>query len=49
MRSDLIAQFETELRRDYPVEIDGAAINRLIGPDGLTPTGSAGTLPGGPS
>jgi peptidyl-prolyl cis-trans isomerase D len=49
MRSDLIAQFETELRRDYPVEIDGAAINRLIGPDGLTPTGSAGALPGGPS
>ena len=49
MRSDLIAQFETQLRRDYPIEIDGAAINRLIGPDGLTPTGSAGTLPGGPS
>jgi peptidyl-prolyl cis-trans isomerase D len=49
MRTDLIAQFETELRRDYPVEVDGAAINRLIGPDGLTPTGSAGTLPGGPS
>ena len=49
MRSDLIAQFETQLRRDYPVEIDGAAINRLIGPDGLMPTGSAGTLPGGPS
>jgi peptidyl-prolyl cis-trans isomerase D len=49
MRADLIAQFETQLRRDYPVEIDGTAINRLIGPDGLTPTGSAGTLPGGPS
>jgi peptidyl-prolyl cis-trans isomerase D len=49
MRSDLIAQFETQLRRDYPIEIDGAAINRLIGPDGLMPTGSAGTLPGGPS
>ena len=47
MRSDLIAQFETQLRRDYPVEIDGAAINRLIGPDGLAPTGAAGTLPGG--
>ena len=31
MRSDLIAQFETQLRRDYPVEVDGAAINRLIG------------------
>ena len=49
MRADLIAQFETQLRRDYPVEIDGAALNRLIGPDGLMPTGSAGTLPGGPS
>jgi peptidyl-prolyl cis-trans isomerase D len=49
MRADLLAQFETQLRRDYPVEIDGAAINRLIGPDGLTSGGSAGTLPGGPS
>ena len=49
MRSDLIAQFETQLRGDYPIDIDGAAINRLIGPDGLMPTGSAGTLPGGPS
>jgi peptidyl-prolyl cis-trans isomerase D len=49
MRADLIAQFETQLRRDYPVEIDGAAINRLIGSDGLMPTGAAGTLPGGPS
>jgi peptidyl-prolyl cis-trans isomerase D len=48
MRSDLIAQFETQLRRDYPVEIDGAAINRLIGADGLVPGGSAGPLPGGP-
>jgi peptidyl-prolyl cis-trans isomerase D len=47
MRSDLIAQFESQLRRDYPVEIDGAAINRVIGSDGLAPTGSAGTLPGG--
>ena len=47
MRSDLIAQFENHLRRDYPVEIDGAAINRVIGSDGLAPTGSAGTLPGG--
>jgi peptidyl-prolyl cis-trans isomerase D len=48
MRSDLIAQFETQLRRDYPVEIDGAEINRLIGSDGLAPGGAAGTLPGGP-
>jgi peptidyl-prolyl cis-trans isomerase D len=49
MRSDLIAQFETQLRRDYPVEIDGAEINRLIGSEGLAPGGAAGTLPGGPS
>ena len=49
MRSDLIAQFETQLRRDYPVEVDGAAINRLIGEDGLTPGAPASPLPGGPS
>jgi peptidyl-prolyl cis-trans isomerase D len=48
MRSDLIAQFETQLRRDYPVEVDGAAINRLIGSDGMTPSAPAGPLPGGP-
>ena len=48
MRSDLIAQFETQLRQDYPVEIDGAAINRVIGADGLVPGGSAGAPPGGP-
>jgi peptidyl-prolyl cis-trans isomerase D len=49
MRNDLIAQFEAQLRRDYPVAIDGAAINRLIGPDGLATTGGAAGLPGGPS
>jgi peptidyl-prolyl cis-trans isomerase D len=49
MRSDLIAQFESQLRRDYPVEVDGAAINRLIGEDGLTPSAPASQLPGGPS
>jgi peptidyl-prolyl cis-trans isomerase D len=47
MRSDLIAQFETQLRRDYPVEIDGAAINRVIDADGLPPTGQAGAPPVG--
>ena len=47
MRSDLVVQFEAELRREYPIEIDGAAINRLIG-EGFAPTGAAGTLPGGP-
>jgi peptidyl-prolyl cis-trans isomerase D len=47
MRSDLVVQFEAQLRREYPIEIDGAAINRLIG-EGLAPTGAAGTLPGGP-
>jgi peptidyl-prolyl cis-trans isomerase D len=35
MQSDLLAQFENQLRHDYPVEIDGAAINRVIGGDGL--------------
>jgi peptidyl-prolyl cis-trans isomerase D len=33
LRNDLLAQFEAELRRDYRVDIDGAAINRLIGAD----------------
>ena len=47
MRSDLVVQFEAQLRREYPIEIDGAAINRLIG-EGFAPTGAAGTLPGGP-
>ncbi len=41
MRNDLLAQFEAELRRDYPVEIDGAAINRLIGSDGQMPASGA--------
>jgi peptidyl-prolyl cis-trans isomerase D len=45
MQSDLIAQFESQLRRDYPVEIDAAAINRVIGADGLLQTGSARALP----
>ena len=48
MRSDLVVQFEAQLRREYPIEIDGAAINRLIG-EGFAPTGAAGTPPGGPS
>ena len=41
MQTDLIAQFEAQLRRDYPVEIDAAAINRVIGADGLLQTGAA--------
>jgi peptidyl-prolyl cis-trans isomerase D len=41
MRDDLVAQFEAELRRKYAVEIDGAAINRLIGPDGPLSAGAA--------
>jgi parvulin-like peptidyl-prolyl isomerase len=46
MRADLLAQYETQLRRDYPVEIDGAAINRLIGPEGLpSPPSRPATLP----
>ncbi|HEX2479204.1 MAG TPA: SurA N-terminal domain-containing protein [Geminicoccaceae bacterium] len=48
MRSDLVVQFEAQLRREYPIEIDGAAINRLIG-EGFAPIGAAGTPPGGPS
>jgi peptidyl-prolyl cis-trans isomerase D len=48
MRADVIGQFETQLRRDFPVEIDGAAINRLIGDDGLVPGGSAAAPSGGP-
>jgi peptidyl-prolyl cis-trans isomerase D len=47
MRSDLVVQFEAQLRREYPIEIDGAAINRVIGEE-FAPTGAAGTLPGGP-
>ena len=39
MQNDLLAQFETQLRREYPVEIDGAAINRVIGADGLLQAG----------
>jgi peptidyl-prolyl cis-trans isomerase D len=34
-RNDLLSQFEAALRRDYPVEIDPAAINRLIDPEDL--------------
>jgi peptidyl-prolyl cis-trans isomerase D len=47
MRSDVVAQFEGQLRREYPVEIDGAAINRLIGSDGLVPARAASPLAGG--
>jgi peptidyl-prolyl cis-trans isomerase D len=45
LRNDLIAQFEAELRRDYRVEINGAAINRLIGAEGQMPAGPAPRLP----
>jgi peptidyl-prolyl cis-trans isomerase D len=45
MRSDLIAQFEAQLRRDYPVEIDGAAINRLIQAGGAAPAAPSRPLP----
>jgi peptidyl-prolyl cis-trans isomerase D len=41
-RNDLLAQFEAALRRDYPVEIDPATINRLIDPDDLGGYGLAG-------
>ncbi len=45
LRNDLIAQFEAELRRNYRVEIDGAAINRVIGADGQEPAGPAPRMP----
>jgi peptidyl-prolyl cis-trans isomerase D len=45
LRNDLIAQFEAELRRDYRVEIDGAAINRVIGADGQLPSGPTPRMP----
>ena len=45
LRNDLLAQFEAELRRDYRVEIDGAAINRVIGADGQLPGGPSPRLP----
>jgi peptidyl-prolyl cis-trans isomerase D len=45
LRNDLLVQFEAELRRDYPVEINGAAINRLIGADGQLPGAPAPRLP----
>jgi hypothetical protein len=41
-RNDLLAQFEAALRRDYPVEIDPATINRLIDPNDLGGDGMAG-------
>ena len=45
LRADLIAQFEAQLRRDYPVEIDGAAINRLIQAGGAAPAAPSRPLP----
>jgi peptidyl-prolyl cis-trans isomerase D len=41
-RNDLLAQFQAALRRDYPVEIDPATINRLIDPEDLGGDGLAG-------
>jgi peptidyl-prolyl cis-trans isomerase D len=49
MQNDLLAQFESQLRRDYPVEIDGAAINRVIGADGLLQTGGGTRAMPGPT
>ena len=40
MRGDLLAQFEAQLRREYPIEIDGAAINRVIGGEDLLASGA---------
>ena len=41
-RNDLLTQFEAALRREYPVEIDPATINRLIDPQDLGAYGLAG-------
>jgi peptidyl-prolyl cis-trans isomerase D len=41
-RNDLLSQFEAALRRDYPVEIDPATINRLIDPEDLGGYGMTG-------
>jgi peptidyl-prolyl cis-trans isomerase D len=46
IRGDLLAQFEAQLRRDYPVEIDGAAINRVISSDGELAGAVPRALPG---
>lgn len=45
-RNDVLAQFEAALRRDYAIEVDPAALDRLIGTDGVLPVGAAGGLPG---
>ena len=45
-RNDVLAQFEAALRRDYAIEVDPAALDRLIGTDGVLPVGAAGSLPG---
>jgi peptidyl-prolyl cis-trans isomerase D len=35
LEGDVLAQLEARLREDYPVEIHAAALNRVIGEDGL--------------
>jgi peptidyl-prolyl cis-trans isomerase D len=40
MRNDLLSEFQTVLRTDYPVEIDVAELNRLGGDDGFGGGGS---------
>lgn len=42
MRNDLLSEFQAVLRRDYPVEIDMAELDRLGGEDGLAAGGSGG-------
>ena len=41
-RNDLLSQLEAALRREYPVEIDGAAINRVINPETMGAYGHPG-------
>jgi peptidyl-prolyl cis-trans isomerase D len=42
MRNDLLSEFQAVLRKDYPVEIDMAELDRLGGEDGLAAGGSGG-------
>ncbi|MEM7022025.1 MAG: SurA N-terminal domain-containing protein [Pseudomonadota bacterium] len=41
-RNDLLSQLEAALRQEYPVEIDGAAINRVINPETMGAYGHPG-------
>ncbi len=44
MRADILAQFGAALREAYSVQVHEAELQRLMGADGLMPTGAAGTV-----